>query len=58
MDIQRRVRSIMYHYNDRIAKRFEELGVEDYAYRLNTTDPLSVESRFGYGENYVNYIYD
>lgn len=58
MDIQRRVRSIMYHYNDRIAKRFEELGVEDYAYRLNTTDPLSVESRFGNEENYVNYIYD
>lgn len=57
-DIQRRVRSIMYHYNDRIAKRFEELGVEDYAYNHNPNNPLSAESRFGDGENYVNYIYN
>ena len=57
-DIQRRVRSIMYHYNDRIAKRFEELGVEDWAYNENPGNPLAVESRFGEGENYVNYIYN
>lgn len=57
-DIQRRVRSIMYYYNDKIAKRFEELGVEDYAYNHNPNNPLSAESRFGDGENYVNYIYN
>jgi len=57
-DIQRRVRSIMYHYNERIAKRFEELGVEDWAYSNNPGNPLAVESRFGEGENYVNYIYN
>jgi O-antigen biosynthesis protein len=57
-DIQRRVRSIMYHYNDRIAKRFEELGVEDWAYNGNPNNPLAVESRFGDGENYVNCIYN
>jgi glycosyltransferase involved in cell wall biosynthesis len=57
-DIQRRVRTIMYHYNDRIAQRFEELGVEDYPYKLNRYDPLAVPSRFGDGENYVNYIFE
>lgn len=57
-DIQRRVRSIMYHYNERIAKRFEELGVEDWAYNENPGNPLATESRFGEGENYVNYIYN
>lgn len=57
-DIQRRVRTIMYHYNERIAKRFEELGVEDWAYNTNPNNPLAVESRFGEGENYVNYIYN
>jgi glycosyltransferase involved in cell wall biosynthesis len=57
-DIQRRVRSIMYYYNDRIAKRFEELGVEDWAYNENPNHPLWAESRFGEGENYVNYIYN
>jgi glycosyltransferase involved in cell wall biosynthesis len=57
-DIQRRVRSIMYYYNDRIAKRFEELGVEDWAYNENPNNPLWTESRFGEGENYVNYIYN
>lgn len=56
-DIQRRVRTIMYHYNDRIAQRFEELGVEDYVYKENKEFPLNVESRFGDQENYVNKIY-
>lgn len=56
-DIQRRVRSIMYTYNDRIYERFKELGVEDYPYLINKGDPLSVPSRFGAEENYVNYIY-
>lgn len=57
-DIQRRVRTIMYYYNERISKRFEELGVEDYPYKINKNDPLSVPSRFGAEENYVNYIYE
>jgi glycosyltransferase involved in cell wall biosynthesis len=57
-DIQRRVKTIMYHYNDKIAKRFEELGVEDYVYNTNKDNPLDVLSRFGDDENYVNYIYN
>lgn len=56
-DIQRRVRTIMYHYNDRIAKRFEELGVEDWAYKTNPNSPLDVDSRFGPAEGAVNFIY-
>jgi glycosyltransferase involved in cell wall biosynthesis len=55
-DIQRRVRSIMYFYNDAINERFKELGVIDYAYEENKDNPLIVESRFGEYENYVNYI--
>ena len=57
-DIQRRVRSIMYYYNDAINERFKELGVFDYAYDENKDNPLNVESRFGEKENYVNYIYN
>jgi glycosyltransferase involved in cell wall biosynthesis len=57
-DIQRRVRSIMYFYNDAINERFKELGVIDYAYEENENNPLYVESRFGEDENYVNYIYN
>jgi glycosyltransferase involved in cell wall biosynthesis len=57
-DIQRRVRSIMYFYNDAINERFKELGVIDYAYEENKDNPLNVESRFGEDENYVNYIYN
>lgn len=56
-DIQRRVRTIMYYYNDKIAERFEQLGVEDWAYKLNPNSPLDVESKFGTQENFVNYIY-
>lgn len=56
-DIQRRVRSIMYYYNEAIANRFEELGYEDWAYKENPHDPISVASRYGSEENYVNYIY-
>ena len=56
-DIQRRVRSIMYFYNDAINERFQELGVIDYAYKENKDNPLNVESRFGEDENHVNFIY-
>lgn len=58
MDIQRRVRTIMYYYNDKIAKRFKELGVEDWAYKTNPNFPLEVPSRFGKKENYVNYTFN
>lgn len=53
-DIQRRVRTIMYYYNDKIAERFTALGVEDYVYKENKESPLNVESRFGSYENFVN----
>lgn len=57
-DIQRRVKSIMYYYNERIHQRFIELGVEDWAYDFNPYNPLMAESRFGKDENKVNYIMD
>ena len=57
-DIQRRVRTIMYFYNDAIYERFKELGVTDYVYEENKLNPLNVISRFGDNENYVNYIFD
>jgi glycosyltransferase involved in cell wall biosynthesis len=53
-DIQRRVRTIMYHYNDRIAKRFEELGLDDYCYKQNPNNPLDVVSKTGTNENNAN----
>lgn len=56
-DIQRRVKTIMYHYNEKIKARFEELGKEDWAYNESPNDPLSVQSRFGDQEGYVNQIY-
>jgi len=56
-DIQRRVRTIMYHYNDRIANRFKQLGVKDWAYAENKNNPLLVKSKFGKRENSVNLSY-
>ncbi len=56
-DIQRRVRTIMYHYNDRINERFKQLMIEDYCYSENKDYPLNVPSRFGVHERYVNKIY-
>jgi len=56
-DIQRKVKSIMYHYNDKIAERFTELGVKDWVYETNPNDPLSVPSRYGEEENSVNKIW-
>lgn len=54
-DIQRRVRSISTFYTERIKKRFEELGKEDWAYMQGSL-PWNVPSRMGEAENYVNYI--
>jgi glycosyltransferase involved in cell wall biosynthesis len=56
-DIQRRVRSIADFYNYKIYKRFEELGIEDWAYKGNQANPLLVPSRFGDEEGSVNYTY-
>jgi hypothetical protein len=41
-DIQRRVRSIASYYNEQIKKRFEELGMKDWAYEANPVNPLLV----------------
>ncbi len=57
-DIQRRVWSISNFYNKDIAKRFEEFGVEDWAYKANPNYPISVESRYGKEEGAVNLQYD
>lgn len=55
-DIQRRVRTIADFYNEKIKARFEELGVEDWAYEQNPAFPLQAESRFGNDESYVNLV--
>lgn len=54
-DIQRRVKSIRYYYNEMIHERFLELGVQDWAYDFNSQDPLWAPSLFGQEENFVNY---
>ena len=56
-DIQRRVRSISDFYNVAISKRFNELGLTDWAYDENPTNPIMVPSRFGVDENSANYDY-
>ena len=54
-DIQRRVRTIQEYYNFSIFKRFEELGILDWAYLTNQSNPLSAPSRHGEDEGKVNY---
>jgi hypothetical protein len=56
-DIQRRVRSIANHYNHDIAQRFYQLGVRDWAYKENPSNPLLTPSRFGSKEKSVNVKY-
>lgn len=56
-DIQRRVRTIQEYYNFSIFKRFEELGILDWAYLTNQSNPLSAPSRHGEDEGKVNYDY-
>jgi glycosyltransferase involved in cell wall biosynthesis len=56
-DIQRRVRSISDYYKEKIMERFKELGVNDYAYEENPSNPLLSTPKYGDGENCVNYIY-
>lgn len=54
-DIQRRVRTIGEYYNLAIRDRFAELGVDDWAFSYNQSNPLSAPSRHGDEEGYVNY---
>ena len=56
-DIQRRVRTIMYYYNEQIKDRFEELGLYDWAYYENPNAPLHVQSKFGEEEQVANITY-
>jgi glycosyltransferase involved in cell wall biosynthesis len=56
-DIQRRVRTISNFYNEAIKQRFDELGVEDWAYVPGGCEITEVPSRYGDQENYVNYIF-
>jgi len=46
-DIQRRVRSIAWHYEERIRERFAALGLVDWAGQEHPRDPLQSTSRFG-----------
>ena len=57
-DIQRRVRTISDYYNVAISRRFAELGVEDWAYMHNQSNPLTAPSRYGDEEGAVNYDLD
>jgi glycosyltransferase involved in cell wall biosynthesis len=56
-DIQRRVRTISNFYNIKIKERFEELGIEDWAFKENPNNPLLSKPRIGDSEGVVNYIW-
>jgi hypothetical protein len=56
-DIQRRVRTISNFYNKKIKERFEELGINDWAYDENPNNPLLSKPRFGLEEGAANYIW-
>ena len=56
-DIQRRVKTIMYYYNEQIKDRFEELGLTDWAYEEYPNMPLMAESRYGEEEQAANIVY-
>lgn len=55
-DIQRRVDYIHKYYNSSILNRFNQLGVEDWAYQENPLNPLLSKSKFKDSEGYVNII--
>jgi hypothetical protein len=57
-DIQRRVRTISSFYNKQIKDRFEELGINDWAYNENPNNPLLSKPRYGDEEGAANYIYE
>lgn len=56
-DIQRRVRTIGYYYNEQIKDRFEELGLHDWAYEENPHAPLRTPPRYGEEEMAANIVY-
>jgi glycosyltransferase involved in cell wall biosynthesis len=56
-DIQRRVRSIQLYYDLQIKERFEELGLEDWAYAEMPEYATFAKPRFGDEEGYANIIY-
>lgn len=56
-DIQRRVKTIMYYYNEQIKQRFDELGLEDWAYNNNPNAPLHCDSKWGDEEQVANITY-
>lgn len=56
-DIQRRVRTIGYYYNEKIKDRFEELGLNDWAYEENPHAPLNTPPRYGDEEMKANIVY-
>lgn len=57
-DIQRRVRTIGYYYNEQIKDRFEELGLKDWAYSENPHAPLNAPPRYGKEEMAANIVYN
>jgi hypothetical protein len=57
-DIQRRVRTISYYYNEQIKTRFEKLGLKDWAYDECPWAPLNTVSRYGQEEMAANIIYN
>ena len=57
-DIQRRVRTIASHYNQKIKNRFEELGLIDWAYEGNPHNPTWTPSQFGESEMSVNLVWE
>jgi len=57
-DIQRRVRTIGYYYNELIRDRFTELGLHDWAYEENPEAPLMTDSRYGADEMVANIVYN
>jgi O-antigen biosynthesis protein len=56
-DIQRRVRTISNFYNEKIKKRFDELGLEDWAWNENKENPIMTNSRFGQDQSMANLIW-
>jgi glycosyltransferase involved in cell wall biosynthesis len=57
-DIQRRVRTIGYYYNEQIRDRFTELGLHDWAYEENPNAPLNSIPRYGDAEMAANIVYN
>jgi len=56
-DIQRRVRTIANHYNDKIKNRFEELGLVDWAHFGCPDNPTWTNSQFGKNEMSANIVW-